>query len=81
MIERRVAGELFLINGETDSIYHLNALADALWRLTGEAVGEAEMIRLTRAAFPDVAAKRIASDVKNLLGSLGVKGLLHRRGE
>ena len=81
VIERRVDGELFLINGETDSIYHLNALADALWRLAGEAVGEVEMIGLTQAAFPDVAPKRIAKDVKKLLGSLGAKGLLQRRGE
>jgi len=79
--ERRVTGELFLINGETDSIYHLNALADAIWRLAGEAVGEAEMIRLIQAAFPDVAPKRIAGDVKKLLGSLGAKGLLQRREE
>jgi hypothetical protein len=80
VIERRVAGELFLINGETDSIYHLNPLADALWRLAAEAVEEADMIRLLRAAFPGVAPKRIAGDVKKLLGSLGAKGLLHRRG-
>ncbi len=80
VIERRVAGELFLINGETDSIYHLNALADALWRLAAEAVGEVEMIRLMQAVFPGIAPKRVAGDVKKLLGSLAAKGLLRRRG-
>jgi hypothetical protein len=81
VIERRVAGELFLINGDTDSIYHLNTLADALWRLAGEAVEEAEMVRLIQTAFPDLAPKKIAKDVKKLLGSLSAKGLLVHRGE
>ena len=79
VIERCVAGELFLINEETDSIYHLNPMAGALWRLTGEPVTEADMIELVAAAFPGEDRARIAKDVAALLKSLMKRGLLARR--
>ena len=77
--ERRVDNEVFLINGKTDSIYHLNALADGLWRLAGEGAGEAEMVDLLSRAFPSVAKNRIAGDVRALIESLRKRGLLARR--
>ncbi|MDH3240269.1 MAG: PqqD family protein [Alphaproteobacteria bacterium] len=79
VMERRVDDELFLINGETDSIYHLNALADALWGLAGTGAGEADMVNLLAAAFPSVAKNRIAGDVRALIESLTRRGLLVRR--
>ncbi len=77
--ERRVGNELFLINGKTDSIYHLNALADGLWGLAGEGAEEADMVDLLSVAFPWVAKNRIAGDVRTLLESLMRRGLLARR--
>ena len=79
VIERRVAGDLFLVNQATDSIYHLNGLADALWRLTAEPVSETEMIKLVAAAFPDAAREQIGRDIGTLVDSLVSKGLLERR--
>jgi hypothetical protein len=77
--ERRISDNLFLINEDTDSIYHLNGLADALWRLTAEPVTETEMVDLVTAAFPKVGRTRIVDDVATLLNSLMTRGLLRRR--
>jgi hypothetical protein len=77
--QRRIEGELFLVNAETDSIYHLNALAGALWRLAGEGAGEADMIDLIAAAFPGEPRRRIAGDVGGLIRGLIRRGMLARR--
>lgn len=76
VIERCVGDELFLVNAHTDSIYHLNSLAAALWRLTNLGLAEDEMITLIQAAFPGVPAARATGDVRALLKSLEAKGLL-----
>ncbi|MDX1483874.1 MAG: PqqD family protein [Alphaproteobacteria bacterium] len=80
VIERRVGDDLFLVNVDTDSIFHLNELADALWGLAKAGTEEAEMIALVQAAFPDVPGERIATDVGRLLKSLVGKGLIARGG-
>jgi hypothetical protein len=77
--EHRVERELFLVNAKTDSIYHLNALADSLWGLAGEGVREADMVDLLCTAFPSVAKSRIARDVRTLMERLMRRGLLSRR--
>jgi hypothetical protein len=77
--EHRVDQELFLVNAKTDSIYHLNALADSLWSLAGEGVREADMVDLLCTAFPSEAKSRIACDVRILMERLMRRGLLYRR--
>jgi len=69
VIECSGPDEFFLISGETDSIYHEKVFADAIYRLAGVTVVEAEMIRPIPAAISDVGPENVTEEVRKLLGS------------
>jgi len=72
----RVDGDGFLVDPRSDSIYHLNAVAAALWRLLGESTTVAEAADILQQAFPEVDARQIRRDVRALLTDLLANGLI-----
>jgi len=76
VIETAVDDELFVVLSGGEEIFHLDAIAAAIWRALAEPAGEAELERLLEAAFPDVPARQIAADVTTTLDRLSRNGLL-----
>ncbi len=69
--ETCIDGEVFLVNSDNNTIYKLEPLAAAVWRLLAkEAASISEIVALIAAAFPDVPAARIEADVQDLLADL-----------
>lgn len=69
--ETCIDGEAFLVAGDGSAIYKLEPLAAAVWRLlAADAASVSDIIALIAAAFPDVPAARIETDVQDLLADL-----------
>ncbi len=75
--ERLVDGDLFLVDGAGQTIYHLNPVGAGLWRLMDGSCGADEAIALLQQAFPQVESGVIAHDVAALIADLLNRGLLH----
>ena len=76
--EKAVDGELFLVDGGGEEIFHLNAVGAGLWRLLADPTGPGEASDILQQAFPTVEEARIAADVGRLLGKLVARGLVER---
>ena len=83
---RRAAGvsatavdqDLYLVHPASQEIYHLDAMAAALWRLLAEAQTEAALTAAFAAAFPAVETARIEADLAQALAGLVGPGLIIR---
>ncbi|MEX0815206.1 MAG: PqqD family protein [Dongiaceae bacterium] len=73
---RELDHELFLVGADNRSIYHLNPIAAALWRLLDEPMPVEEAIGVLCEAFPEIDAARIEGDVNVLFADLTERGLL-----
>ena len=76
--ERKVEDEIFLVNPESDELYHLNATGAVLWRLFAEPTSAEDALTILCEAFPDVSRDRIEADVSELIGDLVEHDLLRR---
>ncbi|HLB79166.1 MAG TPA: PqqD family protein [Dongiaceae bacterium] len=73
---RELDHELFLVGADDRSIYHLNPIAAALWRLLDEPMPVGEAVGVLCEAFPEIDAARIEGDVNVLFADLVERGLL-----
>ncbi|UCH73909.1 MAG: PqqD family peptide modification chaperone [Rhodospirillales bacterium] len=76
--ERLVDGDLFLVDGAGQAIYHLNPVGAGLWRLMDGSCGSDEVVSLLQEAFPDVEQGVIARDVATITADLLSRGLLYK---
>jgi hypothetical protein len=74
--ERLVDGDLFLVDGAGQTIYHLNPVGAGLWRLMDGSCGTDEAVALLQQAFPQVEREVIERDVAALVVDLLSRGLL-----
>lgn len=74
-------GSLFLVDGSSDAIFHLNASGQAVWLLLDAPLDEEEAVALLREAFRSVPEARIVRDVKLLFRGLLRAGLVVPAGE
>jgi len=73
---RELDHELFLVGADNRSIYQLNPIAAALWRLLDEPMPVEEAVGVLCEAFPEIDAARIEGDVSALFADLVERGLL-----
>lgn len=66
----------FLADAQGMSIYRLNPLSSAIWRLLSAATTVAEVIDLVSEAYPDVPAEHIDRDCTALMCGLAQAGLI-----
>lgn len=74
--ERLVGDGLFLTGQTGESVYHLNLIGAAVWRLLDGECSLDEAKSVVRQAFPDVATNRIDRDIHRLVQDLVDQGLL-----
>jgi hypothetical protein len=70
IVEKSIDGESFLANPAGETIYHLNLIGTALWRILDPPVSRSEIIETLLTAFPDVTPDQIGRDVDALLTDL-----------
>lgn len=75
VIERKLDDASFLVDEETDSIFHLNQIGSVLWQLLVEPQTAAGAASLLCTAFPEVEQKTITQDTMRLFQQLVEKGL------
>lgn len=66
VIERKVDGASFLVDEETDTIFHLNQLGAVLWQLLLEPQSADQVVSLLCPAFPEVDKQTITTDTIRL---------------
>ena len=74
--KREIDGEVFLIGAQNQSLFHLNALAAAIWNLLEEPLTIDEMVEIIRRAFPDMPGDAVSSDVGKLIKRLAANNLV-----
>jgi len=74
--ERLAGGDLFLVDGDGEAIYHLNPIGAGLWRLMDGSCSPDEVADLLSRAFPDVECTVIERDVATITADLLARGLL-----
>lgn len=73
---RETEGEVFLVGADGQSLFHLNLVGSALWRLLEEPISAAEAAEILAEAFGDVDATRIKADTDALFKELQKRGLI-----
>ena len=68
--QRQVDDDIFLVNPDTDALYHLNSLGAALWRLLEEETSGAQAADIICQAFPDADPTSVKSDIVKLIAEL-----------
>ncbi len=76
--EREIDGEIFLITAENQSLFHLNALASAIWNLLEESLTIDGAVEIISRAFPDMPGDAISNDVEKLIKRLVANNLAVR---
>lgn len=74
--ETPVDDGVFLVEPQSQEIFYLEAISCGLWRELAEPRTRADLHELLGAAFPEVAAERIAADVAAVLDDLIDKRLV-----
>jgi hypothetical protein len=74
--ETVVDDEIFVILPGGGDMFHLDAMAAALWRALAEPAGRAELIALFEAAFPDTSPAIIETDIDTALARMIDGGLV-----
>jgi len=80
VMETAVDDELFVVLPGGEEIFHLNAMAAALWRALAEPASNGELTELFQAAFPELKAQQLAADLRETLRRLHDDGLLTEAG-
>lgn len=68
--ETRTDDEVFLVNADTDGIYHLNPVGAGVWHALSSPLSGGELVALLAVAFPDIAEARLRDDVAALLDEM-----------
>ncbi|MBC8445518.1 MAG: PqqD family protein [Rhodospirillaceae bacterium] len=65
--EREIDDVIFLVNPDTDALYHLNPVGAALWRLLKDRTSGKEAADLICKAFPDADPTTVKTDIVKLM--------------
>jgi len=80
IVESSIDDTVFLVNPETDAIFHLNQVGTAIWQLLTEPINISEAVATVQQAFPGVQPKNIAEDVSKLINEMSDRNLVMCRG-
>lgn len=71
-----VDDDAFVVDPETDDIFHLNALGRALWKMLEHPQSLAELISTVTDAFPDTPHTTINADTEAFMTTISQRGLI-----
>jgi len=70
IVQRSIDDTVFLVNTETDAIFHLNQVGTTIWQLLTEPIEISKAVAIVQQAFPDVQPNNIAEDVSKLINEM-----------
>jgi len=76
--ERQIDDEIFLVNAGNQSVFHLNALGSAIWKLLENPLSIEDVAEIVQQAFPDPPARKIERDTAKLIKRLKKNDLVLR---
>jgi hypothetical protein len=76
IVARELDDSLFLVGGDNDAVFHLNAIGAAIWKLLADPISETETIEILTEAFPDMPAEQVGKDVSRLFHDLSGRGFI-----
>ena len=76
IVAREIDDIVFLVGTDNDTVYHLNPIGAAIWRMLAEPVSAPEMTQTLAAAFPGTPAEQLSSDVEKLIRDLDARGFV-----
>lgn len=76
--ERGVEDVVFLVNSDSETVFHLNELGTAVWRMFTDPTTIHQAITVVQQAFPESDHRKIKHDVDRLIDDLAKQNLLIR---
>ena len=76
IVQRAVGSDAFLVDPQSDALFHLNPLGAALWNLLEQPVSLEEAASVVAAAFPEQPAGALREDTARLFRELANCGLI-----
>jgi hypothetical protein len=76
IVERKIDKAQLLVNPQTESIFHLNQMGSAIWRLLEHPTTVDEIINTVIVAFPESAEDLVKSDVQRIFRQFVKKNLI-----
>ncbi|MCP4339758.1 MAG: PqqD family protein [Desulfobulbaceae bacterium] len=76
IVERSIENSQLLVNPQTDSIFHLNQMGAAIWRLLEQPITVDEIVQTVQVAFPENPENMINSDVEKIVRQFIEKNLI-----
>jgi hypothetical protein len=78
VMSETIDGKAVLIDASGRELITLNQVGSVVWDAIDGRRGQAELVDVLGARFPDVAADRLAADVDAFLNALAAAGLIRR---
>ncbi len=75
--ERRVDDIVFLVNSDSETMFHLNELGSAVWRLFSDSTPVYQAVEFVQQAFPEISPEQVKTDVIKLVDDLNKQGLIN----
>lgn len=72
----KVDDDIFLVNGDAQSVFHLNATGAGIWNLMAGPISFEEIVSTMVAAFPHLSEADLRRDIAALLDELERHGLV-----
>ena len=73
---RAIDNDIFLVNSDDATVFHLNAVAASLWHMLERPTTLATAIDAVRKSFPGADARRVKRDVRRVFDALQQGGLI-----
>lgn len=75
--ERRVDDVVFLVNSDSETVFHLNELGSAVWRLFSDPTPVYQAVEFVQQAFPEISHEQVKTNVIKLVDDLNKQGLIN----
>jgi len=76
VVHRQVGSDAFLVDPQSDALFHLNPLGGALWHLLEAPVSANSAAVIVAEAFPEIASDQVRVDTLALFGELAMCNLI-----
>jgi len=76
IIRLEIDDTVFLVGTDNDSVFHLNPIGAAIWKLLAKSANEEDVTQTLVEAFPDLPTEQVNSDVEKLFRDLESRGFL-----
>ena len=78
IVAREIDDTVFLVGTDNESVFHLNPIGAAIWKLLAEPIAKEDVTQILVEAFPELSTEQVNNDVEKLFHDLKSRGFLHQ---